>query len=154
MNEINVEKIEKKNTNLAKLVITIVMILICIPILFLIYIMYCLLGTDNVNLENITNDDKSEIINILNLEIDIDNIEFKKIETPKVYKDIYYKLYFSINSENQSSINDIKTDDIEANFSKIKEDTNKIKYCCTIYSVTGKNIEFLEKIRERYWNNK
>ena len=126
------------------------LILICIPIIFLIYVMYCLLGTNNVNLKDIATDDKSKIIEILNLEIEVDNIEFEKLETPKTYKDIYYKLYFSVNLEDKKNIKNIKVDNLEANFSEIKEKNNKIRYCCTIYSETGKSIEFLEKIMYKY----
>lgn len=151
MNEIDIKSVEKKNMNLAKRTL---LILISIPIiviiLFLIYVMYCLLGTNNVNLKNIANNDKSEIIKILNLEIEVDDIELEKLETPKTYKDIYYKLYFSINSEDKKSIKNINANNLEANFSKIKANNNKIRYCCTIYSETGKSIEFLEEIRNKY----
>ncbi len=147
MNEIDVKKEEEKNMKFAK---NTLLILICIPIIFLIYVMYCLLGTNNVNLKDIATDDKSKIIEILNLEIEVDNIEFEKLETPKTYKDIYYKLYFSVNLEDKKNIKNIKVDNLEANFSEIKEKNNKIRYCCTIYSETGKSIEFLEKIMYKY----
>ena len=147
MNEIDVKKEEEKNMKFAK---NTLLILICIPIIFLIYVMYCLLGTNNVNLKDIATDDKSKIIEILNLEIEVDNIEFEKLGTPKTYKDIYYKLYFSVNLEDKKNIKNIKVDNLEANFSEIKEKNNKIRYCCTIYSETGKSIEFLEKIMYKY----
>lgn len=151
MNEIDIKSVEKKNMNLAKRTL---LILISIPIiviiLFLIYVMYWLLGTNNVNLKDIATDDKSKIIEILNLEIEVDNIEFEKLETPKTYIDIYYKLYFSVNLEDKKNIKNIKADNLEANFSEIKEKNNKVRYCCTIYSGTGKSIEFLEEIRNKY----
>ena len=147
MNEIDVKKEEEKNMKFAK---NTLLILICIPIIFLIYVMYCLLGTNNVNLKDIATDDKSKIIEILNLEIEVDNIEFEKLRTPKTYKDIYYKLYFSVNLEDKENIKNIKADNLEANFREINEKNNKIRYCCTIYSETGKSIEFLEKIMYKY----
>lgn len=147
MNEIDVKKEEEKNMKFAK---NTLLILICIPIIFLIYVMYCLLGTNNVNLKDIATDDKSKIIEILNLEIEVDNIEFEKLGTPKTYKDIYYKLYFSVNLEDKENIKNIKADNLEANFREINEKNNKIRYCCTIYSETGKSIEFLEKIMYKY----
>ena len=147
MNEIDVKKEEEKNMKFSK---NTLLILICIPIIFLIYVMYCLLGTNNVNLKDIATDDKSKIIEILNLEIEVDNIEFEKLGTPKTYKDIYYKLYFSVNLEDKENIKNIKADNLEANFREINEKNNKIRYCCTIYSETGKSIEFLEKIMYKY----
>lgn len=127
MNEIDIKSVEKKNMNLAKRTL---LILISIPIiviiLFLIYVMYWLLGTNNVNLKDIATDDKSKIIEILNLEIEVDNIEFEKLETPKTYKDIYYKLYFSVNLEDKKNIKNIKADNLEANFSEIKEKITKL----------------------------
>lgn len=151
MNEIDVKAEERKNMKLAKKTL---LVLICIPIilviLFLIYVMYWLLGTNTVNLKDITNDDKSGIIKILNLEIEVDNIEFEKLETPKTYKDIYYKLYFTINSEDKQSIKNTNANNLEANFSEVKEKNNKIRYCCTIYSEKGKSIEVFEEIRNKY----
>ena len=147
MNEIDVKKEEEKNMKFAK---NTLLILICIPIIFLIYVMYFLLGTNNVNLKDIATDDKSKIIEILNLEIEVDNIEFEKLGTPKTYKDIYYKLYFSVNLEDKENIKNIKADNLEANFREINEKNNKIRYCCTIYLETGKSIEFLEKIMYKY----
>lgn len=147
MNEIDVKKEEEKNMKFAK---NTLLILICIPIIVLIYVMYCLLGKNNVNLKDIATDDKSKIVEILNLEIEVDNIEFEKLETPKTYKDIYYKIYFSVNLEDKKNIKNIKADNLEANFSEIEEKNDNIRYCCTIYSETGKSIEFLEKIMDKY----
>lgn len=146
MKEIDVKKEEKKNIKIA---ITVVLTLIMIPILTGIWTLYNLIGTDNVRLKDITKEDKNELINMLNLKIDIDNIEFEKLETPKVYKDIYYKLYFSIKPKDEKSIKKNKYDR-EVTFKEIKKDNNKIKYTCTISLDRGPCIEILETIMNKY----
>lgn len=60
----DVKKAEKKNMKLAKAVI---LTLILISILMGIWIMYNLIGTNNVSLKDINEDEKKQIIQILNL---------------------------------------------------------------------------------------
>ena len=79
MEEIDIKKEEKKNIKIAKTVIlTLVMIPIIIAILLGIWIIYNIIGSDNVSLKDITEDEKNQIIQLLNLEIENDSIEFKK----------------------------------------------------------------------------
>lgn len=54
-------------------------------------------------MKDIDADFMSEIIEILNLEVEVDNIEFEKLEPQKTFKDIYYKLYFSVNLEDKEN---------------------------------------------------
>ena len=75
MEEIDIKKEEKKNIKIA---ITVILILVMIPILIGIWIIYNLIAPNNVSLKDITEDEKNQIIQLLNLEIENDSIEFKK----------------------------------------------------------------------------
>ena len=150
MNEKEVNEIENEHNKFLKRTIV---ILISIPIVVFIiifaYIMYWLLGKNTVNLKNITDIDKSELIELLNLEIENDDIEFEKLETPKTYKDISYGIYFSINSKYKQNVKNISSNNLEADFREITVKSDKIKYYGSI-CFQGKSIEILEKIREKY----
>lgn len=135
------KKEEKKNMKLAK---TFILTLILISILMGIWIMYNLIGTNNVSLKDITEDEKNQIIQILNLEIESDNIEFEKISVPKTYKDIYYTIYF-YTSNDENIDNTKQNSNLDKDFEKIGNN----KYNCTISNM-GKSIEVLEQIRSKY----
>lgn len=81
-----------------------------------------LLGNNVVCLKKISEEDKTIIINLMKLSKVSDNIKFEKIETPKTYKDKYYKIYFEIDKnqtiiDNKSTINN----DIYTDFKKKKQ---------------------------------
>ena len=152
MNETDIETEEKKIIKFNK---RILLILICIPIIIIIflyvYIMYWLYGTNNVDLKNISNNDKINIMKILNLNDEVVDVELDKLETPKTYKDISYKIYFSIDSEDKEKMKDANVkNDIEVVFNEIKETNNKTMYYCIIYSKTGKSIKILDEIISKY----
>lgn len=127
-----------------KVVIMLIFILIIMLILF-----NQLFGNNVVRLKTITNEDKTIIIDLMNLSDAANRISIEKIETPKIYKDIYYKVYFEINKDqtyikNTSSINN----GIYTDFKKIKTKNDKEKYSCTI-SAFG-NLETLDNIMKKY----
>ena len=146
--DVDVKSIENRNLGLA---IGTCLVLISIPIIAcILFVVFVVMGYDTVNLNNISDDDKNKIIESLNLDIDINSIEFEKIETPKTFKDISYDLYFSVNSEDKSEIKNIKIENIDARVKELEEKDNRIRYCYTISSVTGKSIEFLEDLINKY----
>ena len=106
---------------------------------------YNISGTNDVSLQDITEEEKIQIIKLLNLEIENDNIELKKIATPKVYKDIYYEIYF-YTSNDENIYNTEKNYNVDINLKKI--DNNN--YSFTVSSITGKSIEVLEQIIDKY----
>lgn len=121
--------------------------IITILILFFLvigYFLYVLFGNTVINLNNITDIEKQNIINLMNLD-DLDcEISLEKMEIPNTYKDIYYKIYFELSED--KNMDNIKSDsDIYTNFVKLDND----KYSCTISNM-GKNIELLEEIRKTY----
>ncbi len=126
-----------------------IIFIIILVILGLLYLFYNLLGTNNISLKEITSNEKEEILKIVNLNNIKDNVELEKLETPKTYKDIYYTLYFSINSENEDILNNIEIDNLYIDLSKIEESNNIVKYRCTISNM-GKSIEVLEQIIDKY----
>lgn len=96
-----------------------IIFIIILVVLGLLYLFYNLLGTNNISLKEITSNEKEEILKIINLNNIKDNVELEKLETPKTYKDIYYTLYFSINSENEDILNNIEIDNLYIDLSKI-----------------------------------
>ena len=108
-----------------------------------------LFGNNVVCLKKISEEDKTIIINVMNLSKVSDNIKLEKIETPKTYKDKYYKIYFEIDKnqtiiDNKSTINNY----IYTDFKKIKTKMRTAKYSCTI-STIGSN-EALDEIMDKY----
>ena len=132
-----------------KIIKLFVIIILILFVLGMLYIFDNLFGANIIKLNQITSGEKEEILKIINLNGIKDNIELEKIETPKVYKDIYYILYFSTNSESKEKFNDKKIDNLDINFSEIMEKNNIVQYRCTISNM-GKSIEMLEQIRDRY----
>lgn len=132
-----------------KIIKLFVIIILILFVLGMLYIFDNLFGANIIKLNQITSGEKEEILKIINLNGIKDNIELEKIETPKVYKDIYYILYFSTNSESKEKFNDKKIDNLDINFSEIMEKNNIVQYRCTISNM-GKSIEILEQIRDRY----
>lgn len=96
-----------------------IIFIIILVVLGLLYLFYNLLGTNNISLKEITSNEKEKILKIINLNNIKDNVELEKLETPKTYKDIYYTLYFSINSENEDILNNIEIDNLYIDLSKI-----------------------------------
>ena len=104
-----------------KIIKLFVIIILILFVLRMLYIFDNLFGANIIKLNQITSGEKEEILKIINLNGIKDNIELEKIETPKVYKDIYYILYFSTNSESKEKFNDKKIDNLDINFSEIME---------------------------------
>jgi len=143
MEEIDIKKEEKKNIKIA---ITVILILVMIPILIGIWIIYNLIAPNNVSLKDITEDEKNQIIQLLNLEIENDNIELKKIATPKVYKDISYKIYFYTSNDVKNVHTKKQKSDFDIDFKKIGIN----KYRFTISNIGREHILVLEQIVNKY----
>lgn len=108
-----------------------------------------LLGNNVIRLKKITEEDKKVIIDLMNLSNLGDYIEIEKIETPKTYKDKYYKIYFEIDKNQATIDNKSRTSsNIYIDFKRIKTKSDTVKYSCTV-SAFG-NIEVLENIMEKY----
>ena len=127
-----------------KIGISTIEIILIIFILIILLFMYNLFGDDITKLKDINENEKREIISLLNLDEFYDEINLEKIEVPLTYKDIYYKIYF--NSSTNIDIDNIKANsDLYLNFDKIKD----TQYSCTVSNM-GKNIDILEEIRTTY----
>lgn len=127
-----------------KIILCTVLAILILFVLIIGYFLYNAFGNTVISLNNITDVEKQNIINLMNLD-DLDcEINLEKIEIPNTYKDIYYKIYFKLSED--KNIDNIKSDsDIYTNFVKL----DNHKYSCTISNM-GKNIELLEEIRNTY----
>lgn len=115
------------------------MVIFILIVLIMTFLTYEISGSNYKDLENISIEEKDKIINFMNLEPYANNISLEKVEIPKAYKDIYYKIYFSTNN-NEIDFNSV-TNDLYIRFENIEEN----QYSCDISNM-GKNIEILDQI--------
>lgn len=127
-----------------KKIICTFLVILAILICIVGYFLYDILGYITINISNIDDTEKEEIISIIGLDDLYDEINLEKIIVPKVYKDIYYKIYF--NMPNDSAMNDIN---LNTNFYNDLDKLSDNKYSCTV-SKYGKSIDILEKIIDKY----
>ncbi len=130
-----------------KIIISIIAVILIIFLSIVIFFMYNLFGDDITKIDNITENEKREIISLMNLDDYYDEISLEKIAVPLTYRDIYYKIYFNCSSN--IDINNIKSNsnsDIDLYFNKIKDN----QYICTVSNIIDKQINILEKIRNNY----
>lgn len=130
-----------------KIIISIIAVILIIFLAIVIFFMYNIFGDDITKLDNINENEKSEIISLMNLDDYYDEINLEKIAVPLTYRDIYYKIYFNCSSN--IDIDNIKSNsnsDIDLYFNKIKDN----QYICTVSNITDKQIDILEEIRNNY----
>ena len=130
-----------------KIIISIIAVILIIFLSIVIFFMYNLFGDDITKIDNITENEKREIISLMNLDDYYDEISLEKIAVPLTYRDIYYKIYFNCSSN--IDIDNIKSNsnsDIDLYFNKIKDN----QYICTVSNITDKQIDILEEIRNNY----
>lgn len=129
-----------------KIIISIIAVILIIFLAIVIFFMYNLFGDDITKIDNINENEKREIISLMNLDDYYDEINLEKIAVPLTYRDIYYKIYFNCSSN--IDINNIKSNsnsDIDLYFDRIKDD----QYICTVSNME-KQIDILEEIRNNY----
>ena len=129
-----------------KIIISIIAVILIIFLAIVIFFMYNLFGDDITKINNINENEKREIISLMNLDEYYDEINLEKIAVPLTYRDIYYKIYFNCSSN--IDINNIKSNsnsDIDLYFDKIKDN----QYICTVSNME-KQIDILEEIRNNY----
>ena len=129
-----------------KIIISIIAVILIIFLAIVILFMYNLFGDDITKIDNINENEKREIISLMNLDDYCDEINLEKIAVPLTYRDIYYKIYFNCSSN--IDINNIKSNsnsDIDLYFDRIKDD----QYICTVSNME-KQIDILEEIRNNY----
>lgn len=113
-------------------------------ILFIIgnIIFFNIFGNNKYDLKNISDNQKKEIIELLNCTEISNDIILNEMQVPKSYRDIYYQIYFETNNE------DIKKYVIASDiYGRDLEELKNNNYCCAIYREDDKSIEILEEIR-------
>ena len=131
-----------------KIIISIIVAILIIFLAIVIFFMYNLFGDDITKIDNINENEKREIISLMNLDDYYDEINLEKITVPLTYRDIYYKIYFNCTTD--IDIDNIKSksksnSDIDLYFDKIKDD----QYTCTVSNME-KEVDILEEIRNNY----
>ena len=113
-------------------------------ILFIIgnIIFFNIFGNNKYDLKNISDNQKKEIIELLNCTEISKEIKLNEMQVPKTYRDIYYQVYFETNNKDIKKY--VITSDIYGRDLKELKNNN---YCCAIYREDDKSIEILEEIR-------
>lgn len=131
-----------------KIIISIIAVILIIFLAIVIFFMYNLFGDDITKIDNINENEKREIISLMNLDDYYDEINLEKIAVPLTYRDIYYKIYFNCTTD--IDIDNIKSNsnsDIDLYFDKTKDG----QYTCTVSNME-KEVDILEEIRTNYSN--
>lgn len=129
-----------------KIIISIIAVILIIFLAIIIFFMYNLFGDDITKIDNIKDNEKREIISLMNLDDYYDEINLEKITVPLTYRDIYYKIYFNCTTD--IDIDNIKSksnSDIDLYFDKTKDG----QYTCTVSNME-KEVDILEEIRTNY----
>ena len=129
-----------------KIIISIIAVILIIFLAIIIFFMYNLFGDDITKIDNINENEKREIISLMNLDDYYDEINLEKIAVPLTYRDIYYKIYFNCTTD--IDIDNIKSNsnsDIDLYFDKTKDG----QYTCTVSNME-KEVDILEEIRTNY----
>ncbi len=133
------------------IVISIIVVLIIICLVPIVFLFFVASGNESADLNNVEDITKEEIIELMNLEDISNDVNLIKVENPDLYRDIYYKIYFSINNTeslnnniNNSILEEIaKDDDV---YGRDFENINNNEYCCTIYRLDDGIIDLLENL--------
>ena len=131
-----------------KIIISIIAVILIIFLAIIIFFMYNLFGDDITKIDNIKDNEKREIVSLMNLDDYYDEINLEKIAVPLTYRDIYYKIYFNCTTD--IDIDNIKSNsnsDIDLYFDKTKDG----QYTCTVSNME-KEVDILEEIRTNYSN--
>lgn len=131
-----------------KLIISIIAVILIIFLSIVIFFMYNLFGDDITKIDNINDNEKREIVSLMNLEDYYDEINLKKIAVPLTYRDIYYKIYFNCSSNidiDKTKSKSNLSSDMDLYFDKIKDN----QYICTVSNME-KEVDILEEIRNNY----
>ena len=126
-----------------KKVIGIVMAILIILFVICNIIFFNIFGNNKYDLQNISDSQKKEIIELLNCTEILNDIDLKELQIPKTYRDIYYQVYFETNNKDIKKY--VITSDIYGRDLKELKNNN---YCCTIYRNDDKSIDILEAIRK------
>lgn len=127
-----------------KKIIYVCLIILLIIISAICFFLYNTFSEKVINISNINDLEKKEIINIIGLNDCDDEIILEYLEVPKIYKDIYYKIYFRVLKDDVINELNINTS-LYLEYDKVSEN----KYNC-IVSNQGKSIEILEQIINKY----
>lgn len=105
-------------------------------------IFFNIFGNNKYDLKNISDNQKKEIIELLNCTEISNDIILNEMQVPKSYRDIYYQIYFETNNV------DIKKYIISSDtYGRDLKELKNNNYCCAIYREDDKSIEILEDIR-------
>ena len=127
-----------------KRIVLIFIIIIIVLLIAGIVFFFNTFGNIQYDLKNISEKQKENIITILNCNEISNEIELIEMQVPKVYKDIYYEIYFKTNNK---SIKDyISADRNDSIYGIDLKELNDNNYCCNIYRKDDKSIDILETI--------
>ena len=113
-----------------------------------IFLLFKYVRTEVVYLDAIEIPDKEELLNISYIR---ESIEIEKIETPKIYNNIFYRVYFIVDTTDDvinDSMNELQSN-LHLLFERKGFIDRKTEYCCTISNYDNR-IYFLDRMRHKY----
>ena len=126
------------------IVMSIVLALIIFFFIFFVMLFWSVGSNNEIDLRNIDNENREEIIELMGLSDMSNDIELIKAERPTVYRDIYYKIYFYC--DNDKVLQKKENNDVYGrDFIDVKDN----EYSCTIYRLDDGQIDLLENLFEK-----
>lgn len=132
-------------------IVTIVMSIVLTLIIFfgipLIILFLSVTNDKAVDLSNIDNTTREEIVELMNLSNMSNDIELVKAQMPTVYRDVYYEIYFSLNNNEDNKVNNMlgaknDSDGYGRDLTNVEDN----EYSCTIYRLDDSSIDLLENL--------
>ena len=111
------------------------------------------LGYEIVDLEDIEEEDEKDMLTLMGLDFIKRTIEISRIEIPKVYNNIFYKVYFSIFTDEDIISNNptrFMSNALHLSFEKVGRTEQTVDYCCTISSYEKSGIALIRSINAKY----
>ena len=130
----------------------IVVLIICSVTLAIIFLLLAYFKTEVINLKEIENQDKEEMLKLMKISFITIDIDMDRLEIPKIYNNIYYRVYFFIYTTEdiiEDNINRIQGN-LHLYYEKIDMINERTQYCCTISDYNDKGIELLERMQSKY----
>ena len=108
---------------------------------------------EEIELSEIEEEDKRDMITLMGLDFIKETIEIQKIEIPKVYNNIFYRVYFSIYTHEDLIANDpsrFQSNALHLSFEKLGITEETIEYSCTISSYEKTGNALIKTIHDKY----
>ena len=131
----------------------IVILIICSVTIAIIFLLLDYFRSEIINLGEIENQDKEEMLKLMKISFINNNIDMDRLEIPKIYNNIYYRIYFLVHTTEdviEDNRNKIQSNMMHLSYEKLGIVEEKTEYCCTISNYNNTGIELLDRMQDKY----